>query len=497
MSRPRHSNPQSLQRQGGAVAIIVALCLTLLVGMLGFVLDLGHLYLAKTELQNAADGAALSGAKELNGTLAGVNSAVAWATSTSPAVISVNQNKYDLNGKVVTFTPANLEFSNSPAGPWVGLASAQASPANKTFLKVDSGLRSFDTWLIHVLASAVTSTQTFGMAVAGRYTIQISPMAVCSIDKNRPEQGFVRGVAYNLPDLNPMNNGDPIWINPVDSYPGACDTNHGNTGTMTPFVCTGNTTTISTIPGEVWVNTGAQAVMNGPLNSRFGDNYSGGQACDPVTAPPDFNVKEFFCTQAKNPNKDNYCSTSPGTNAPQNWVDIVNTPNQLLPFHQSIETLGSPKQGKPFNYPTRLSTEIASNFAKYGVLWSYSREVKDFTTSPYTNYALTDWPQLYGGAAESYPNIAPATSPYLAYVEAPVGVGAPHKIADRRVLNLAIIDCPANTSIPGQQCSMHLPVLAIGKFFMQRRAELPQKLTSEFAGIFAPPLPPTDIRLYR
>jgi hypothetical protein len=65
------------------------------------------------------------------------------------------------------------------------------------------------------------------------------------------------------------------------------------------------------------------------------------------------------------------------------------------------------------------------------------------------------------------------------------------------VLNVAIIDCSALLNLAGQSCSQQLPVLAIGKFFMQRRADLPKRLYGEFAGLVAPPLPPADIRLYR
>jgi Flp pilus assembly protein TadG len=55
-------------RQHGAVAIIVAICLTLLIGMIGLVVDLGHMFIIKTELQNAADSCALAAARELDGT---------------------------------------------------------------------------------------------------------------------------------------------------------------------------------------------------------------------------------------------------------------------------------------------------------------------------------------------------------------------------------------------------------------------------------------------
>jgi len=47
-------------RQGGAIAIMFALSLVVLFACMGIALDLGRLYVVRTELQNAADAAALA-----------------------------------------------------------------------------------------------------------------------------------------------------------------------------------------------------------------------------------------------------------------------------------------------------------------------------------------------------------------------------------------------------------------------------------------------------
>jgi Flp pilus assembly protein TadG len=52
-------------RQQGAVAIVVALSMVVLVGFLGLAIDGGRLYLTKTELQNGADACALAASYEL------------------------------------------------------------------------------------------------------------------------------------------------------------------------------------------------------------------------------------------------------------------------------------------------------------------------------------------------------------------------------------------------------------------------------------------------
>src|SRR5690348_12967652 len=55
------------ENERGAVAVLVALSLAILVGFFGLAFDLGKLYVAKSELQNAADACALAAARELTG----------------------------------------------------------------------------------------------------------------------------------------------------------------------------------------------------------------------------------------------------------------------------------------------------------------------------------------------------------------------------------------------------------------------------------------------
>ena len=54
-------------KERGVISIIVALSLVVLIGFAGLALDLGKLYVAKSELQNSADACALAAARELSG----------------------------------------------------------------------------------------------------------------------------------------------------------------------------------------------------------------------------------------------------------------------------------------------------------------------------------------------------------------------------------------------------------------------------------------------
>ena len=62
----RINNPVIFHKgNSGAVAIIMALCLVMFIGFTALAIDIGHLYVVKNELQNAADAGALAGARVL------------------------------------------------------------------------------------------------------------------------------------------------------------------------------------------------------------------------------------------------------------------------------------------------------------------------------------------------------------------------------------------------------------------------------------------------
>ncbi len=65
--------------ESGAVMVLVALALVVIVGMAGLVIDSGRLYLENQKIQNALDAAALAGAQELPNTNAATLAALEYA----------------------------------------------------------------------------------------------------------------------------------------------------------------------------------------------------------------------------------------------------------------------------------------------------------------------------------------------------------------------------------------------------------------------------------
>lgn len=465
------SRPAVLRRQRGAIAIMFGVLLAVLLAAGGLVIDLGHLYVLKSELQNAADSAALAGAKEIDMTTAGITRAAA------KALLFAQQNNYDFSHALV-LTNSDVSFSSTPDGPWLTVGEAQASPNGKTFIRVNTGAKSVPTYLMRVTGR--TSVTTGGQAVAGRFVVDITPLGICAVDPlNRIgarlfglenemlEYGFRRGTTYDMLQLkNIAGSSDPMLINPVDSPPTACSASNSSANFTAPFLCQGNSA-VANNGTHVYANTGVSAgPVEKALNSRF-NIYGGGSPCIPASAPPDRNVKEYVY------------------NTTVDWMNPVQTAQS-----QVIDSA----TGKP------STATQASNMQ--GVLWTYSRPLKaigsDGSFSAGAPLTTADWPALYNGAAADgdYPAGSTA-SPYAetsgAHFQAPA-TNTP--TANRRLMNLAILDC----TIPaGAGACKQVPLLGVGRFFLQRQAALTSStkgLWVEFSGLIEP-VPNSEIKLYR
>lgn len=181
MTRPSMVTSLNLKplmfRQRGAVAIIVALALPLLIGMAGLALDLGKLFITKTELQNAADACALSAARELNGTAAQFTAAETAGRNVGQA----NRAYFQTDAVVlpvndaVRFSTA-LDGAYQPANALAGLTPAQA--ATFRFVRCTANKGNIANWLIEVLNVMP------GIAVAGEQTVQAAAVATLGPGQN-------------------------------------------------------------------------------------------------------------------------------------------------------------------------------------------------------------------------------------------------------------------------------------------------------------------------
>ena len=525
-SLPNKRRISSIRKQKGAVAVVVGLSLVTLFAMGGVVLDLGHLYIAKSELQNSADAAALAGARRLDETDTGITNA------RNDAIAIAGQNKFNFSTNVVIST-TNVEYGPSPTGPWSDYGTAFASPKGKTFVKVDTGARVLDTYLMRVVAPAYNTISTAGDAVAGRFVNNITPIGVCAVDPANKtkkfeyasgltelmEFGFRRGVSYDIFAMNPLGGSSvPYLINAAESPPTPCVTSHNNADFAKPFICGGNSTVIPSGVGKVYTNTGLEAALAKSLNSRFGDYDSAGK-CIPAKAPPDKNIKEypFGATPVTS-----WMATGGATQQsvqinPKTTDALYNAqvPTRKPNYDWELDngtTVPAPPILPATVPPSSKYAQFADSQRNYGVLWSYGPAYQADTGTP---PGLGD--PFTAAQANVNPLYSTASTPYFASYPTIPGTGfpvgtpaAPYNQTDptyftsggasgvrnRRILNLVLVDCRTAPVGPANCASMDAE--GVGRFFMPTRADTSSfsRLDLEFAGLITP-VPKSEIKLYK
>ena len=101
MNRP----VRPIRQQRGAVAIMVGLSIAVLIGMIGLAIDLGRMFVIKTEMQNAADACALAAARELDGNTDALDRA------DDSGVLVGTRNRINLQDEAAPVTTASLTYS--------------------------------------------------------------------------------------------------------------------------------------------------------------------------------------------------------------------------------------------------------------------------------------------------------------------------------------------------------------------------------------------------
>lgn len=524
MTRQQGHRARFKSRQQGAVAIIVALCLFVLVGMLGLVLDLGHIYVTKTELQNAADAAALSGAERLDGTLCRVNSSLPGCDTTKKgavqyAIETAGRNNYDFNSIPVDITIEDIYLGNCPSRSRFGATDSDgcsmvradsvddaAEAAGLSFIQVDTGPRGLNTWFARIWN--ILQTQTYAVAVAGRYVTQIIPVAVCAIDANNEslyvsennlwpkflaEYGFRRGTSYELGSINVAKGvppgilaGTQLYVHPTAKTASECSGNPANNEKMSPYLCGGKSALTGAAGSFVYANTGLQSdKAKDAFNTRFLTNTVAG--CENVVTDTD--LRDFTPNYAGTAIATRWMSYTDDDRATKQSVTVDLASRLANPF------LDSPVFTKPSGPPNSrgilersednndMTGGCSGNCSdNYGVLWSNYRPLKEPSAGADPVDALpTDWLSLYRGG--------------------PTHIGASwtkkYTGNERRIINTLIVDCSA---VVGSGSCAEIPVLGVGKFLLQTDVTTVSgtNIYGEFGGLISIPLPSAaHVRLYR
>lgn len=249
------------RRQQGAVAVIVGLSMTILVAFVGLALDLGKLYVVKTELQNSADACALAAAQALTGAN-GQQLAIAEAAGMT---VAARHKVLFQAHPVTTQENSSVEFSTTANGFYANKTGPSANQAlTMRYARCKLGLSNIDTWFIHVLnilpGIDIGLQQVNAQAVAtlqgGQRTCAL-PVAICSealtsatrvgdwLQGALDSKGGQRTGSFNWADLDPKGGGAKELANLLEGD-GACDlpsigTQVGQPGSINSLAAAWNT----------------------------------------------------------------------------------------------------------------------------------------------------------------------------------------------------------------------------------------------------------------
>ncbi|WP_280155678.1 pilus assembly protein TadG-related protein [Piscinibacter sp. XHJ-5] len=289
--------------QGGAIAVIVALSMAVLLGFLGLAVDGGHLYLIKTELQNGADACALAAAYEL--TDAPAIAPVAFNRAEAAGQAVAQKNKVDFQNGGIASANTTVEFGTSLAAgsPWM---TAAAGPAgNSKYVRCTIQQTNIVPYLMQVVGAGNQTVRAAATAsLAPSQTNCAVPMALCVKPGGTAANnfGYTVGDWYGL-DFSATGGGSQAsytgnfrWIDfdPGSPTPGcsgggaqelACMmAGSGQCNLPSPITGSCSGSGPSTDPGCVGEN-GQISSMEQAYNTRFG-LYKGSYSA--TNSPMDF-----------------------------------------------------------------------------------------------------------------------------------------------------------------------------------------------------------------
>jgi hypothetical protein len=199
--------PRSGPGREGFVLISTAVSILAVIGLLGLAIDVGRMYVVKSELQAYADQAAMAAAYALDGTSQGL-------TKASTAIQNVSGSPSQFNRwNFGTRSPANAQigFSSSAAGPFT---SSPSSAPGVRFAQVTVS-ESLPLYFLPALPSIGASSAVSATSVAGQLSKTslgdgLSPFSPDAHNTSDPNFGFTAGQLYTL-RWPPSGQGSRTW----------------------------------------------------------------------------------------------------------------------------------------------------------------------------------------------------------------------------------------------------------------------------------------------
>lgn len=260
------------QGEKGSILATSAIGMLSILLAVGLGIDISRFYLVKTELQNAADAAALAAVSALNGGSLGITNAVKEATK--------QLNKYDFNKTGIEI--ATVEFSQTLDGGYVPAVAAQAQADKIRFVRVTTAPSAVGISFAQVVlgnSKNLSATATAGYSVPLTDICNFLPITV--IDYGTPIVPY-QTYTFRAQSGAMVSPGNYQILALAGA--GGADARVGLAAGVDACAGPGATYAVDTKTGVT-----AGAVRQG-INTRF-DEYQTSQV-NPNDMPPDTNIQE-------------------------------------------------------------------------------------------------------------------------------------------------------------------------------------------------------------
>lgn len=308
--------------QRGAVAVSFALLIIVLLGFVGFALDVGRLYVSRAELQNAADTCALAASAALTG-----SNANQLQVAENYGITAGTRNLIGMQEAAAGITSADVTFSQTLNGSYLARASISAANAlNMHYARCTLSETNIPTLLIHVVnllpGQNVGPSTVKVTAVAGLEPSKSNcslPLAICEPDvAGKPAGTWIQGL------LKPGGsiNGAFKWV----EFPGytqnkdlqdllegsgQCDLNSSQSVGSAPGIKESIT--------DSWNTRFGIYTPSGPSVSAAPPDLTG-WVYDPTTFPAQFNAMPNFLQKRAQSTPKHQSNADYKLNNPNDWA---------------------------------------------------------------------------------------------------------------------------------------------------------------------------------
>jgi len=367
MSRPttyRGRQTTWRKRQRGAIAIIVGLSLAVLIGFVGLALDLGKLYVTKSELQNSVDACALAAARDVTGaTPLLVSEAAGLATGTSNAAMFQNE-------AVKMVKDLNVSYSDNADGTYYTKDSVPYALDKVKYVKCTAERTDIAHWFIQILnllpGIDIQPSTVNAMAVATTTSAQTAcaiPVYVCTPPTaNPPKAAYNKGdwISSKVDPKDPYGPGSFGWADL--SPPG------GGASELAGLLAGSGQCDLPAVGSKVG-EPGDIASLIAAWNTRFGiytGSYKG-----PTDGTPDFTGYAYSVTTWNPPNGGNAYADfiqKRGANAPYQTDANSGLTTKGTESTQAVHKAGADR--RLVHVPMVDCTEFASTKLAKVVSWN-------------------------------------------------------------------------------------------------------------------------------